>query len=571
MLLFGNMRRYWFTLQSQNHICINMQHKRTLTFVMLFATTLLTSCSWTKKADLVLHNGVIYTVDNGFNVVEAMAVRNGKIIAIGHNDDILHEYQATEVVDLNGQAVYPGFIDAHCHFFGYASDLVKCDLYNTKSFDEVVSRVTEYAKSNTFSWILGHGWDQNDWEQKEFPTKEKLDSLFPNTPVYLMRIDGHAVLCNQKALDKAGITAATKTSGGEILLVNGQPGGILIDNAVDLVKSKIPPFGNDMHEKALIQAQQNCFAVGLTTVDDAGLGKDSIQLIHDMQKSGKLKIRVYAMFSDEQKTREHFFQHGPVKTERLTVRAIKVYADGALGSRGACLKKPYSDQPGHYGFLLNSAKYMKEIADEALENGFQVCTHAIGDSAVSVVMKIYADHLNGENNRRWRIEHCQVVDPKDLNYLGDYSIIPSVQPTHATSDMYWAEERLGKSRIANAYAYKELKEEAGNMIAFGTDFPVENISPIYTFYAATERKDLHGEPSGGFQPENKIKKKDALKAMTIWAAYSNFEEEEKGSLEEGKVADFVILDQDIMKVDGDKIPKTSVVATYVNGEKVYSK
>ncbi|HRH67191.1 MAG TPA: amidohydrolase [Bacteroidia bacterium] len=539
--------------------------------ILLLTGSVLSSCKWSKNADLVLYNGVIYTVDDGFTVVEAMAIRGGKIIAVGSTDDLKNGFTARESIDLQGKAVYPGFIDGHCHFFGYGSDLVKCDLSGTTSFDNVLEKVSSYARTNDFEWVLGRGWDQNDWEKKEYPTKHKLDSLFPDKPVFLMRIDGHAVLCNAMALKKAGITANTKVDGGEILLENGEPTGLLIDNAVDLVKEKIPPFSREMHEKALLQAEQNCFAVGLTTVDDAGLGKDSIALIHDMQKEGKLKIRVYAMFSDDLKTREYFFENGPVKTDRLTVRAVKVYADGALGSRGACLKKPYADQPGHYGFLLRSQKFMKEIADEALENGFQVCTHAIGDSAVSVVLRIYADHLPGDNNRRWRIEHCQVVDPKDHNLFGDYNIIPSVQPTHATSDMYWAEERLGKDRIVNAYAYKELKEEAGGRIVFGTDFPVENINPLNTFYAAVERKDLKEFPSGGFQPENRIKKKDALRAMTLWAAYANFEENEKGSLEEGKVADFVILDQDIMKIEGKKIPSTNVLATYVNGEKVFSK
>lgn len=558
-------------MQCQNHKAPNMAKMRRSSLLLISIVLLGYSCSWTKKADLVLHHGVIYTVDNGFNIMEAMAIRNGKVIAVGNNDDIINSFEATESIDLNGKPVFPGFIDGHCHFFGYGSDLVKCDLSDTKSFDQVVEKVQEYSKRNTFKWILGRGWDQNDWEKKEFPTRYKLDSLFPDIPVFLMRIDGHAVICNQKALTIAGIDNSTKVNGGEIILENGEPSGLLIDNAVDLVKSRIPAFGKEMHEKALLEAQKNCFEVGLTTVDDAGLGMDSIQLIQDMQKAGTLKIRVYAMFSDAAKTRTHFFEHGQVKTDRLTVRAIKVYADGALGSRGACLKKPYSDQPGHYGFLLNSEKYMKEIADEALENGFQVCTHAIGDSAVSTVLHIYADHLNGENNRRWRIEHCQVVDPKDHNMFGDYSIIPSVQPTHATSDMYWAEERLGKERLANAYAYKELKDEAGGQIVFGTDFPVENINPIYTFYAALERKDLKGYPSGGFQAENKIKKKYALRAMTIWAAYANFEDQEKGSLEEGKVADFVILDQDIMKIEGHLIPATKVLSTFVNGEKVFSR
>lgn len=538
---------------------------------VFFALALLSSfsCKWTRRADLIVHGGIIYTVDNGFSVVEAMAIRDGRILSVGSNEDILGEFESKNIIDLRGRTVFPGFIDAHCHFFGYGADLVKCNLYGTASFDEAIDRLKEYSPTNKFSWLLARGWDQNDWKLKEFPVKDRLDSLFPDIPVYMLRIDGHAVLCNSAALKLAGITANTKISGGEVLLKDGVPTGMLIDNALELVASKIPPFTTEIYNSALLQAEKNCFEVGLTTVDDAGLGKDSIQIIHDLQKAGKLKIRVYAMISDEEKTLKHFLRQGPFKTDRLNVRAIKMYADGALGSRGACLKKPYADQKDHYGFLLHPPDYFTEICDEALENGFQVCTHAIGDSACEVILKIYGDHLNGENNHRWRIEHCQVVEDKDKKMFGDYSIIPSVQPTHATSDMYWASDRLGDKRMKNAYAYKDLRDEAGGIISFGTDFPVESINPIYTFYAATERKDLKGYPSGGFQPENKTKKKDAIRAMTIWAAYSNFEEEEKGSLEEGKFADFVILDKDILNVESDEIPATKVIATYVNGERVF--
>jgi predicted amidohydrolase YtcJ len=540
-------------------------------FALFIVIVVFNSCNYKRKADLILYNGTIYTVDQSFNVAEAVAVRGGIIKAVGTTEDILGDYDSDQKIDLQGKPLYPGFIDAHCHFFGYGIDKLKCDLYKTTSFDDVVARVSEFRKTNKFEWILGRGWDQNDWEVKEFPTKDKLDSLFPKTPVYLVRVDGHAVLCNAEAMRRAGITPATKIPGGEILLKDGQLTGLLIDNAATMVEKIIPEFSQPQREHAILDAQQNCFAVGLTTVDDAGLGKDTIELIDAMQKKGLLKMRVYAMIADDERSLNYFFNHGPYKSERLNVRAVKVYADGALGSRGACLLKPYSDQPGHYGFMLHDIKYFQHICERAHDEGFQVCTHAIGDSAVRTMLGIYGQSLGTENDRRWRIEHCQVVDPKDLNEFGKYSIIPSVQPTHATSDMYWAAERLGNERVKTAYAYNDLMDNANDRIVFGTDFPVENINPLYTFYAATERQDLNDFPKNGFQPENKIKKKDALRAMTIWAAWSNFEEEEKGSIEEGKYADFVVLDEDILKIEGKKIPDVKVISTYVSGEKVYTK
>jgi predicted amidohydrolase YtcJ len=540
-------------------------------FILFIFIAAFSSCNYKRPADLILYNGTIYTVDESFNTAEAVAVRGGIIKAVGTTKEILADYDSQQKIDLQGKPLYPGFIDAHCHFFGYGIDKLKCDLYKTTSFDEVIARVSEFASTNKFEWILGRGWDQNDWQVKEYPTKEKLDSLFPDKPVYLVRIDGHAVLCNTVALHRAGITPATKVSGGEIILKDGELTGILIDNAATMMEKIIPEFSESEREHAILDAQQNCFAVGLTTVDDAGLGKDTIELIDRMQKKGLLKMRVYAMFADDERTLNYFFDHGPYKSDRLNVRAVKMYADGALGSRGACLLKPYFDQPGHYGFMLHDLKYFQRICEKAHDEGFQVCTHAIGDSAVRTMIAIYAQSLGTENDRRWRIEHCQVVDAKDLDEFGKYSIIPSVQPTHATSDMYWASERLGAEREKTAYAYSDLMDNANDKIVFGTDFPVENINPLYTFYAATERQDLNDFPKNGFQPENRLKKKDALRAMTIWGAWSNFEEEEKGSIEEGKFADFVILDQDILKIEGKKIPEVKVVATFVAGEKVYGR
>ena len=546
--------------------------KKTKKVAVLLSTLLLilfSSCHKKKNVDKILYNGKIYLVDNNFNMVDAIAIDKGKIKETGLKDDILDDFQAKEVVDLHGATIFPGFIDSHCHFYGYATDLLKCDLYGTTSFEDVISRVQKYSTTNRFDWVLGRGWDQNDWTNKIYPSKEKLDSLFPDTPVFLMRVDGHAALCNTKALTIAGINQGTKVEGGEIIRKDGKLTGLLIDNAVDIVKKNIPEFTSELIEQALMQAQTNCFTAGITTVDDAGLGKDSIFILLELQKKGTLKMRVYAMISDAPATLNYFYKNGPFKNERMSVCAIKVYADGSLGSRGACLKKEYSDQKGHYGFMLHPLDYFNRIADDALIHGFQLCTHAIGDSANKEIIKVYSKHLSTENHRRWRIEHCQVMDPKDRKFLGDYSIIPSVQPTHATSDMYWAEERLGADRMRYAYAYKDIREECDGIIVFGTDFPVENINPIYTFYASVVRKDLKGFPKDGFQPENKLKRKEAIKAMTIQAAFANFEENEKGSLEEGKYTDFVILDRDLMKIDDKDIPKTKVLATYVNGEKVY--
>jgi predicted amidohydrolase YtcJ len=393
--------------------------------------------------------------------------------------------------------------------------------------------------------------------------------LFPNTPVFLMRVDGHAILVNQKTLDLAGITSKTKITGGEVEIKNRKFTGILIDNAKDSVKKLIPEYTLDYKTEALLRGQKNCFEAGLTTVSDAGLEKEKIEMIDSLQKAAQLKMRVYAMITYDDENKKYYFEKGKIKTDRLDVCAFKMYADGALGSRGACLLQPYTDKPGHYGFLLHDIDSFKMAAKEIYDHGFQMCTHAIGDSANRLMLHIYGEVLKEKNDRRWRIEHCQIVNEEDFDLFGKYSIIPSVQPTHATSDMYWAEERLGKERMKECYAYKQMLEQNG-MIADGSDFPVESINPLFGFYAAVVRKDQKNYPANGFQMENALSREQALKAMTIWAAYANFEEKEKGSIEKGKLADFVILEDDIMKVAPEKIYSVKVKATYVNGEKVFS-
>lgn len=526
------------------------------------------------NADLLVKNAMVYTVDNNFSTAEAFVVNGGKIVAVGKADSLENIYKARQVVDAGGNAVYPGFIDAHSHFYDYGLGLQEINLTGAKSWDEIVDSVNVYARRNEEGWIIGNGWDQNTWKVKQFPDKAKLDKLFPVRPVILTRIDGHAAIANQAALNIAGVKPGQTIQGGEIETVKGKLTGILVDNAVGIVTRKIPEPTEQITQTAFLDAQRNCFADGLTTVSDCGLPYTMINTITQLQHKGALKMRMYVMLSDRPENYEYLFKHGVFKTPGLDVRAFKVYADGALGSKGACLLQPYSDnkkeQKDWKGFLLSSPQHFEEIAKKISEKGFQMCTHAIGDSANRLILKIYASVLKGKNDRRWRIEHAQVLSPDDIHYFGDYNIIPSVQPTHATSDMRWAGTRLGSKRLKTAYAYKQLLDQNG-WLPLGTDFPVENISPIYTFYAAVERKDLKGYPEGGFQPENALSRKEALKGITIWAAKANFEEKEKGSIEPGKYADFVILDKDIMKIKGSELPGVKVLKTYVNGEKVYEK
>jgi predicted amidohydrolase YtcJ len=522
------------------------------------------------NADLLVKNAVVYTVDSAFTTADAFVVSGGKIISVGSADTLEEKYLAREVIDAKGKAIYPGFIDAHAHFYEYGLGLQHVPLKGIKSWAEVVDTVKAYADRNTDGWIIGNGWDQNLWAGKKFPDKAKLDELFPVRPVILHRVDGHAVIANQAALNIAGIKPGQKVTGGEIETINGKLTGVLIDNAVGIVTRKIPDPTEQLTQNALLSAQANCFAVGLTTVDDCGLPYTMVNTIAELQHKGALKMRLYVMLADRPENYEYLFKRGVFKTPGLDVRSFKVYADGALGSRGACLLKPYNDQKNWNGFLLSSQKHFEEVAKMIAEKGFQMCTHAIGDSANRVILKVYAAALKAKHDRRWRIEHSQVVAPEDVALFGQNNIIPSVQPTHATSDMYWAGQRLGNGRLKSAYAYKNLLHQNGWM-PLGTDFPVENISPFYTFYAAVVRKDLKGYPAKGFQVENALSRTEALKGMTIWAAKANFEEKEKGSIEVGKYADFIITDQDLMKADASALPNIKVLKTYINGEKVYEK
>ncbi len=533
--------------------------------------TLSTSCKPANEVDTIIHNGLVYTVNEQFQLTEAFAVVNGKIVAVGTNQEILKKYKAEETINAKGQAVYPGFIDAHAHFVGYGQSLFQVDLFGAASWEEVVERVQKFAKEHPGeAWIRGRGWDQNKWPGKLYPTNEKLNNLFPGKTILLTRVDGHAAIANQKLLDLAEVKPGQTLVGGEVETKNGKLTGVLIDNAVDLVSAKIPAASINDYVKWLTVAQNNCFAVGLTTVTDCGLNYTDVQTIDGLQKDGKINMRLYIMLSDDSGNYKKYLDEGPYKTDNMYVRGIKVYADGALGSRGACLLQPYADKPGWPGFLLSDKSHFDSVAKVLAGTDFQMCTHAIGDSANREILNIYDRVLNGRNDKRWRIEHAQVVNQSDFNLFGNASIIPSVQPTHATSDMYWAEERLGPKRIKGAYAYKQLLQQNG-WLPLGTDFPVEDISPFKTFLAAVVRKDAKGFPAKGFQVENALTRKEAVKGMTIWAAKAGFLEKEVGSIEVGKKADFIILDKDLMKVDEKEILNTSVISTFIGGKRVYGR
>ncbi len=520
--------------------------------------------------DLIIKNATVYTVDSLFSKADAFAVSDGRIVATGSNRSIEKQYTAKKVIDMKGRFIYPGWIDAHCHFYGYGLSLKTADLTGSASAEEVVQRIKEFCPEAEGNWITGRGWDQNLWETKDYPDRRLLDEAFPSTPLFLRRIDGHAAWVNSEALRRAGISEETRIEGGTFLKRDGRLTGILIDNAVDFVDSRIPPPGRSGMEEAYSAAEKNCLAKGLTSVGDAGLSFAEVMLADSMQKAGILKMRINAMLNPSDENMSGFIQNGPYSTDRLNVRTIKLYADGALGSRGARMKESYSDDPGNYGLWVTAPERMEKLCRIAYNTGYQVATHCIGDQANRTVLDIYGNLLQGHNDRRWRIEHAQIVDPADIPLFGKYSIIPSVQTTHATSDMGWAEVRIGPERMEGAYAYHDLLGQIG-WIPNGSDFPVEDINPLYGFYAAVTRKDREGNPDGGFLYRNSLSREEALRAMTIWAAKASFDESNRGSLEPGKYADFVVTGEDLMQVPDENLFKIKVLQTWIGGEQLYGR
>jgi len=497
--------------------------------ILAFAMSL-TACNISKKkVDLLVRDATVYTVDKEFSTCSAFVIKDGSILDTGTAEKMEKKYDANSSLSLEGKFIYPGWIDAHCHFFGYGMNLNAVDVAGSSSVEEIIGLLLKHVEKRqdlkNRDWITGRGWDQNDWEVKEFPDRHMLDEHFPDTPILLRRIDGHAAWVNTKALELAGLTAKSTVEGGTVILKDGEPSGVLVDNAIGLVDEHIPEATREEIVFALLKAELNCFSVGLTSVHDAGLSKEVVQLMDTQHKSGALKIRINAWLSPTEENFSHFIDKGPYQTDHLSVNTLKLFTDGALGSRGALMIEDYSDDPGNRGLLVTPLEKLEEYSRRAYENNFAVATHCIGDAANRETLKIYASVLEGRNDRRWRIEHSQIIHPDDFHYFGDYNILPSVQPTHATSDMYWAEQRVGPERIKGAYAYKQLLDENG-WIPCGSDFPVERINPLFGFHAAVSRKDHKGWPENGFQPENalsrdsKRKSKEALKRAS-WPILSS--------------------------------------------------
>ena len=528
----------------------------------------MSSCYYTETADILIHNAKIYSVNNNFDVFEAMAIKDGKIIDLGPNNELKNRYESKEIIDAQLRTIYPGFIDAHCHFLWYGNTFNEVDLVGSTSWEEVLQRIEAFSKTNSNEWIIGRGWDQNDWAKKEFPTNEELNNRFPDKPIFLTRIDFHAAIVSNRALQLAGINENTTISGGVVEVKNATLTGLLVDKAIPMVSDILPKMNPKQMGLALMKAQEMCFAKGLTSVADAYMENEVVHLIDSMQQSGELKMNIYGMLVPSEENRKEFLAVGPYVTNKLNIHAFKYFADGALGSRGAKLIDPYHDELSNSGLsTLDSVAFLTDL-ELMYDKGFQVNTHCIGDGANREVLNAYGKILKGTNDRRWRIEHAQIMNPNDFELFKKYTIIPSVQPTHATSDMLWAEERIGVERMQHAYAYKQLLN-ANGILALGTDFPIEDIDPLKTFYAASIRKNAEGNPKEGFQIDNALSREETLRGMTIWAAMANFEDTIRGSIEKGKNADFIILNQDLLVIEEFKLLKTKVISTYVDGKKVF--
>lgn len=538
----------------------------------------------------------IYTADTGFSLASSMVVSGGVILYVGNDKTADSLYPKARFINYGSNIIYPGFIDAHCHFLAYTKGLSQADLVGTKSEQEVIKRLKNYVKKNKArfrttdanpkTWIVGRGWDQNDWENKEFPTMESLNRAFPNIPVCLSRIDGHAVWINQAAIKLLKLNTDTILEGGEFImnkpvgradLINSaktpNPGtftGICIDNAAEIVKNQIPDVPYSVWQPYLKTGLKNCHSQGLTQLVEAGIKVEDINMIQDLQSKKELSMRIYAMLACSEENLSYVSRNGMIFDDLLTVRSMKFYLDGALGSRGALLKGDYCDQLGHKGLQLMTIPKFEMYQLFLLNKGFQVCVHAIGDSANTIALNTFNKNIPEGYDARWRIEHAQIVSGKDQKLFSKRSIIPSVQPTHATSDAAWADSRLCNTINKGGYAYQNLLRQS-KIIALGTDFPVEGISPIHTFYSATQRMDAGGKLEKPFIGEQALSRKQALWGMTLWAAYANFDETRTGSLETGKLADFVVLNTDIMTAEPSKILKTKVKATYLGGAAVYSR
>ncbi len=532
-----------------------------------------------QQADLVVTNARIYTSDVNRPVAEALAVRGGRIVFVGSNRGALALAGAsprTERLDLAGKTVIAGMVDAHAHLLGLGQALRTVDLVGTRSYDDVIARVAERARSaRPGEWIRGRGWDQNDWADTRFPTHTALSRAVPNNPVYLTRVDGHAALVNAKALELAQVTAATADpSGGRFIRDSANtPTGVLIDNAQGIVSRVIPAASRaELREQALTAiAEANRW--GLTGVHDAGVGAEGIAVYEELAKDGRYNLRNYVMIRANDSVLDAFMRRGPQKAlhdGRLWIRAIKISADGALGSRGAALLEPYSDDAGNTGLITTPAERVRSVAARALRAGFQLNVHAIGDRANRGVLDQFEAALREvpTADHRFRVEHAQILHHQDIARFAELDVIPSMQGSHQTSDMYWVPNRLGWARAQGAYAWRSLLN-TGVVIPNGSDFPVEAVNPLISFHSFVSRQDAENFPAGGWMPEQRTTRQEALLSITLWPAYAAFMENESGSLTAGKYADLVVLDRDIMTVAPEEILGTRVLMTVLGGRTVY--
>ena len=548
-------------------------------FGILALTGIITmACSNKKQADLVIIGGKVATVDDDFSITEAVAIQDEKIIFVGANEEAKKYIGSkTKVIELRGELVLPGLIDSHGHLTGYGKSLEHIDLVGTNSYQEVIDLVKDQVKLvESGEWILGRGWDQNDWEIKEFPQHQALSNLTPNNPVVLSRIDGHAILVNQKALEIAEINKSTSDPvGGKIIRdSNGLLSGIFIDNAEKLITDYVPKYSTEKILSIITNAANRCAELGLTGVGDAGIPISRINDFKFLIDNNKMPIRINAMLTDTVVSDMFgFLQKYKIDSygnDFLRVKSIKLYADGALGSRGAALLEPYSDDPENIGLIVTDNSHMLEVCKAALESDFQVCTHAIGDKAIRTMLDVYEEALqeNPNADHRFRIEHSQIVNLSDVSRYADLGVIPAMQPTHAVSDMPWTEDRIGAERVKGAYAFRSFLNE-GITIPCGSDFPVETNNPLIGIYHAITRQDENENPKGGWLPEQKMTIEEAIKGYTIWAAYAAFQEDILGSIEVGKYADFTILDKDILAIEPVEILNTRPIYTIVGGEIQY--
>jgi predicted amidohydrolase YtcJ len=550
-------------------------------YISLFVLLIILTVGWFKmnptyNADLIVYGGRIYLMNENDDVAESMAIRGDRIIATGSTEEIAESFTARSRIDLDGGSAIPAMTDAHAHMRGLGMSMQIIDLVGTESADDAAALVrlqTEDADAG--EWIQGRGWDQNLWPGRVFPDHTILDRAAPENPVYLTRVDGHAAWVNRSALEIAGITAGTPDpEGGRIIRDgNGEPTGVLIDAAMSLVSEHIPEPTPAQVREALRLAVNECLSYGITTVHDMGIDLETIEVYRSMIRNGEISFRLYGVIGGSGETWESYLRRGPeigTNGGMLTVRAIKLYADGALGSRGAALLEPYSDDAGNSGLLLDDEDTIYEITLAALEGGFQVCTHAIGDRGNRIVLNAYERALERVpvNDHRLRIEHVQVVHPGDFPRFTQLDVIPSMQPIHATSDMGWAEDRLSRERARGAYAWRTLID-GGSVIPGGSDFPVEPVNPLLGIFAAETRQDVQFRPEGGWFPEQRVTRREAFSMFTSWAAHAAFEEDLKGSLETGKLADFVVYPVDIMTVDAEALPSVRPDMTVLGGKVVY--